>query len=755
MPRSKKTNFDKNLRSLQTDGFYSDFQTEGILHSVLIRSPAPIGKIKSITISDLPKDYFLYTSQDIPGSRQIKINDCDIKIFGYDNVSYTGEPLAILVGPDKKELYKLVENVSIDFQVQSLESALENVIKKEENKKKKSEDINDLSNLVETLNEMPSLDTVIDKTHIDNNEEEVIAKRLVQTGLYKNFSIEEVENQIKTEEDLVSSNTWSYTLNAPTWEETTGAYSYMEDDILHIFAPTKWTKLLMDTISSCLEIPFENIVVHKTQTSSIFSKGIWRSTILAAQVAIAAYLTKKPVILEYSQQEQNDFMCPGVKADFTYKTIFNKEGLIKSNYINIDIDVGSANPFAQEITDRLVIASTNYYTTENLYINAKAIKSKNPPTSINLKSVCSQAFFAAENQIRTLSQMTQLYPSEIRKINTNSTNESFPFQINLSDYENAFLNTVKISDFNRKNVCFNMDVKRRLENSNPFFALPLRGIGIATAYNNSGYYGASSISYNQKIKVTLNTDNKVLIHAIKPSQEVEEIWKKTVSEVLEIKTDNIEIDSLFNINEIPESPDDSFSSIGNINEVLKKCCVDIQKRRFHEPLPLESQKSLTIRKEWDKENFCGNPFGTTSFIALVAEVELDSYTFNEKIKGIWITIDCGEILDKVAAIRKIRLEIQQVLSMLVTERKVPCDNITIEFVDSGNKSGQIGELIQNTLPAAFSSALSQALGIQMTELPCTENQIYQYIKERENKKTEETVTSENEDKEEKGDVEEK
>ncbi|MCQ2586679.1 MAG: molybdopterin-dependent oxidoreductase [Treponema sp.] len=742
MPRNKKSNFDKSVRSLETEGFYSDYQTEDTLHAVLIRSPVSVGKIKKISITDLPDGYSFFTAEDIPGSKTIKINDTEISIFGFDNVSYSGEPLGIITGPDEAVLQELQEKVSIDFYVQSLETALENVIKKQTKKKNTENEKNpDFSNLVETLNEMPSLDTVIDKTHIESNVEEIVAIRIIKTGLYSELSETEADEKLFSEKDTISTNTWSYSLNAPTWMETAGAYSYLENDILHVYAPSRWTSMLMNMISNTLQIPIENIFIHKTNIPSMSSKGLWRSNILAAQIAIAAYLTKKPVKLEFSQHEQNKYICPGVKADFTFTTILSEDGIIKSNKLDINIDIGSSNPFAQEITDRLAIASCNYYTTENLYISAKAHKSKNPPTSINAKSVCSQAFFAIENQIHSLSQNSIFYPSEIRQLNAYTEKKDFPFHINIQESEQVTNNTLKISDFNRKYVCFDMDVKRRIEQkSNPFFALPLRGIGLATAYNNSGYYGSSYFSYNQKVKVTLTTDNKVLINTVTPSAEIQDIWKNTAAEILELDKENIFIDPVYKIDELPDSPEELSSSISNINEIVKKCCTDIQKRRFHEPLPLESQKSLTIKKEWDKETFTGNPFGTTSFAALALEVELDPYTFNATIKGIWVTIDCGEIFDEIAARRKIRLEIQQVISLLVHEGTLSCNNITINFVNSGNKSGQIGELIQNTLPAAFSTALSQALATQMTELPCTESQIYKLIKERENKKVSKTET---------------
>jgi len=115
---------------------------------------------------------------------------------------------------------------------------------------------------------------------------------------------------------------------------------------------------------------------------------------------------------------------------------------------------------------------------------------------------------------------------------------------------------------------------------------------------------------------------------------------------------------------------------------------------------------------------------------MAIEVELDPYTYNEKIKGIWMTVNCGELFDEAAAIKTIKLEIQQELTMLVYGKNIECDNVCIKFVKSENKGSQVGGLVHNTLPAAFSSALSVALATHLNQLPCTEHQLFQLIKDR-------------------------
>ncbi len=749
----KKNNAKNNLRSLEASGFYSDFEKENCLYAALVRSPAPAGKIKSVTAADLPDGYTLYTSKDIPGSKTITANKSNTKIFGYGNVSYRGEPVGIIFGPDEEKVYQLLDTVNINFDVENLESALHNVINNQE-------ETANFKEFVEQINEMPSLDTVIDKSHVEENPNVIVATREVKYGLYESLPLAQADTKLFENADFESTDTWKEKLLTPKWQETEGSFAYTEGEKIHVFAPTRWTGFTQKSVAAALEISEEKVFIHKTKSAGIYPSGLARTTQLAVQVATAAWLSKKPVKLVLSQFEQENYMVPGVTTEITYRTALNKDGHLKALKILIDIDIGSSNPFAQEITDRIAIAAASFYKPENLYINAKAHTSKNPPTSISMQIIESQAFFAIENEIQKISNLSNIFPDELRILNaspalpapeaeekpkakTKTTKKSsntkpplitpFPFDIPTGDVQQVLQTALSQSDFNRKYASFHMEAIDRAEkDSKPFFALPLRGIGVATAFIPSGYYGQTSFSNDTKLEVTLSADEKLVIHTIKPSEVIQEIWKTSAAEILQIPKQNIQINSDFPYDEIPEQPEDSYSSISIINEMVKKCCNDIQKKRFHQPLPINAKRGgpVTSKSKWDKDKFSGSPFYTTSFITTVVEVELDTYTYNEKIKGIWVTVDCGELFDEAAARRTIRLEIQQELTMLVKGKTVPCDAINISFVQTANRSGQVGGLIHNSLPAAFSSALSLALTTQLTEIPCTEDLLFQLIRDR-------------------------
>lgn len=778
MPRAKKS-IVQHKRSLKAEGYYSDCHLEHSLYGLLIRSPASSGFVKSVTINELPEGYFLFTANDIPGEKKITLNKQSISIFGYGNIAYQGEPVGILVGPNKQILEELSTKVSVNFDIESLESALNNVMKSHKRplvqlteepleskntpsnllKNNSSESVQnpELEYFVSQINKLPSLDTVLDKKHIEQNVIKIIAQKEIKTGIFRDYDINstldsqitnensDIENteQAKTkspieelfneEQYFVTEEEWVQDVLAPSWKETSGSFCYVEGKNLHVYAPSKWVSFMMNTISSCLNIPKENIFIHKTKTSGVYEKGFWRTSVLATQVALAAIKTRCPIKLILSQKEQEKFFSPGVKTKVKYKTSFTKKGEIKALFADILVDVGSLNPFAQDIVNRMVLLACNYYKIENVHISAKAILSKNPPTSICFKSIDSQMFFAIENHVQLICSQAKLLPSEFKKLNAQHGKKSlFPILIPNERALFTFDKCTQNSDFNRKYASYSLSAQNRTNNNNNnhFFALPLRGIGVATSFVSSNYHGSSSIFANPKIDITLFPDEKVVIHAVKPSAIIENIWKTKVSDILKIKKENISIDSDYELTEIPTSPEDFYGSITVLNDLITKACNEIQKKRFFNPLPIISRKTMpsSSKKTWNKETFEGNPFDNTSFATVVVEVDLDAYSFNEKIKGIWITADCGEIFDESAAIRTARLEIQQELSMLVKGKTVICDNINIEFLKTKNKSGQIGNLIHTALPAAFSAALSLALNTQLTKLPCTEKLLFSLIK---------------------------
>ena len=285
---------------------------------------------------------------------------------------------------------------------------------------------------------------------------------------------------------------------------------------------------------------------------------------------------------------------------------------------------------------------------------------------------------------------------------------------------------IEMSDFNRKYTTFRIDAKQHRNSEDMFFALPIRGIGIACAFDGSGYFSNDLFSNSQKIAVTLNENETVTIHSLIPSPSISEIWIKTVSTIVKLPPASVKIVPDMELNDAMPLPDNIYNNISIMTQLLKQCCLDIEKKRAKTVLPVTVKKGLTpsMKKLWNKDAFCGIPFHSASFGSVVVEIELNPYTYKEHIKGIWFAINCGQIFSAQAAENTIRLAIQQELSQLVSDETISCDSVHISFIQSAANPGQIGELVHSTVPAAFSSALSQALGSRIRKLPCTAETIY-------------------------------
>jgi CO/xanthine dehydrogenase Mo-binding subunit len=740
MPDIKKTALQKHKKNNKPSGsreFYSDCSRENMLYAALVRSPAASGTITKISVPELPDGYFLFTAHDIPGKNAIVTAETETPVFCGEEVKYLGEPLGIVAGPDEKKVYALISEIEIVFDQSTLESALQTVAEGYTGpdipfpKTKNSNEINQIERAMNinpnpVIQEQTTAADIPVPTH-PLFERQLIAERTIKSGIFagtdKKKEPADKEN-IFTSADFDIAGTWEEKNTQAYWLETNGAFCFMDDGILNVYTPTQWPVYLQKSLASVLGIKEGSILIKKTNSSPQNTNGIWRNTTLTAETAVAAFLTGKPVRLVLSREEQKNFMAPGVSAIIHHRSAVTKEGHITAMDITIDIDVGAWNPFASEILDRLVIASCNIYNPESVFITAKAYASQNPPSSMYTHLLDSQSFFAIESLMQQIADTLHLLPTEIRLKNicTDNRTSSMPFLFKTGNTAEIFNTLLSISDFNRKYTAFNLDSLHRKESGTELLSIPLRGIGFASAFDGSGYLSTDLFSSNQKMEITLETDDIVSIHALTPSDSIADIWITTAASILSVSKSNIRITPEFTETNVPPLPENIYNNVSIMTQLLKHCCLDLKKKRDkNTPRPITSRRGIaaSMKKQWNKKEFSGYPFHTTSFGSSVVEVEIDPYTFIGRIKGIWSLIDCGEILSEHAAETTIRLAIQKELSDLVIDEIIPCDAMSISFVHSSANPGQIGDIIHSTVPAAFRAALSQALSRQLKQIPCS------------------------------------
>ena len=652
--------------------YYSDLSAPGMIYAKIVRSMTGKGKIKAITCGSLPEGYFFYTARDFGEQNYVETLDVQTEIFADKEIFYKGQAYGILAGPDFRELEELEKNITIEFF-------------KEPAAKNKEKDY-------------------------------PYAQRFIRNG--KAQKPEEF-SKLFSKKNFDVKGVWTSVLNAPSCNETNGAFCIFDKDILTISTPTQWPKHLQENVKRVFGLKTSEVVIRKTISSGPHTNTIWINTVNAIQASLVAIKTRKPVLLVLSRQEHYAFLTK--KSPISIKirsSIRKKDAIIEATQILIELDSGYHNPFAAEILDRLVIAANNIYSVRNLEIIAKAYESNNAPVSFNIECIDSQAFFAIENQMQKICHVTGFLPDEIRMKNF-ERKFSMPFNFSNEKVREGFAAIVRQTDLNRKFISYrleSLDRKVDFENIENF---PLRGIGLACGFNGIGYYGSNIFASNQKMEATLESDGTLVIHAPAPSSWTLEVWKNTAAQILELDPKQIKLDSNFDIHDELSVPENVYSNISVMTYLLKKCCLDIQSKRFKKPLPISSVKGFTApqKRVWNKEKFSGVPFFTSSFGTLIMDLELNPYTYKIYIKKINAIISAGKIGIPKVAENSVKLSIEHALSEIVEDEALKCDKISVLFVQSENDPKQIDGLISRILPAAFSSALSQAIGHEINTIP--------------------------------------
>ena len=657
--------------------FFSDFRLNNMVYGVLIRSPLPRGKIRSISHPQLPEEYFLYTAKDIPGEKKLSLLGTEVPILAEDEVSYQGEPLAILVGPDKLKVRQLAKEVIIRFH---------------------------------RLEEGPGLSEALENQNI-----------IVQ----RTISGENDAELVFAEADIQVEGSYASNCYTPHSGESAGGLALYQDNRLILYAPVQWFSQVRRSIAAGLGISPEQVEIRKTLVAGGNNRSQWYFAILSAQLAVAAYLCGKPVKMMFSREEQGLYFERPTPVVVSYRSAVSPEGKILAMIISIVLDTGIYNPFIQELMNRMIVAAVGVYNPSVYKIEAYAIKSQTPPTALTLQRMDSQIFFALESHLSEIAAKVGKMPHEVRLLN-HERQPIKPFSFNFTYLEKVLKTVVEKSSFQRKYWSYNLARKDSCEKklSSP---VPIRGIGIACGFEGSGFLGSSRYIQDLTMELTLERDGTVVIHSYPPSSWVQSLWIKIVSKELDVEEKNIIINGNFAVDSEPLYPAGFFGNVGLMTQLLRKACTAIQKKRFQQPLPIHVSRGLTSaqKKQWNPDTFSGSPFFSTATGAAVVEVELDTFTYRTIIRGIWVAVEGGEILSPERAVATIKTAIRESIREFVAGEEIEVQDIFVELLPGSREPKQLGTLIYSLLPAAISSAISQACNKAVSTIPLQTNYVHQ------------------------------
>jgi CO/xanthine dehydrogenase Mo-binding subunit len=722
---------------MEENCFVSDIILPRMLYAITVRSTVAKGRLISIDCPDLPDGYTLVSAKDIPGKNSL--DDSNMPILASGELSYIGEPIALLLGPDMNVLEKMARNCVI-------------IVEEGE----------------------PVFNTGEASPHM--------------LALKREFSTGDVDTAFSGAVSVIS-NYYVTGIQEHWYAETCGAVSWPEQQgKITVRTATQWPSHVMRSVCGVLDVPASKVQVAPTITGLHMDGKLWYPSLVSCQAALGAWITKQPVRLVLTREEDFSFSPKRYGTEINIAAAINEKGEISGLDINAVVNIGAYMVNADEALDHVYLGSAGGYKIKNIRFKGSAIRTNIPPQGPFAGFGLAQGFFALESHISFIADSLEQDPAQWRKqnlyaggntggnIQSGSSNKKSLIKGALLVGNQLIDNVLKISDYRRKWAAYELLKSIRksppqaaqeqgLLHKTPYSHLGnwmertegLRGIGIALGYQGNGLLNANADICQCSVELILNKEGTLEIKTGSVSSDSDHgsVWAGLASKMLEIDRKKVWVS--YSGEAAASGPSTTSRNFAVLTILIEQACEAIRKRRAKVPLPIRVRKiSRPQKKPVLEERLSSDAIGgkgsldSGGFIqpgwaSSVVEVEFDPIGYMPRIRGIWMCVDGGKIFSEDKARKNLKTSIIQALGWAYMEQisyvsgMIPNDQfenfdipghseippIVIEFINGNSDEPKgIGDLPFSCIPAAFVQAVSQAAGCHFRTIPLKAQDIF-------------------------------
>ncbi len=683
----------------------ADIRVEGMSSVVVVRSEKAHARIIRVHPPELPPDVRLLDGSTLPARATLRLYGDSVPILARETVRYVGEPIALLVGPDREQLLALREQINVVYEDYEPTFSL---------------DTADASAVAATIE------------RVSGNPDEAFEhatrtlERDCSTGIQEHF-----------------------------YPEAHSAYAnFRRDGRIEVTCTTQWPYHVRRTVAETAGVAAARVKVYAVEPGPALDGKLWYPSLVAAHAAIASRQSGRPCLLRLDRSEDLLVTPKRATTRIRQRAALDAEGNAKAVDIDIRYDAGAYPVLTDETLRRMMIASVGAYRVAAAHVRVSALRTNTVPTG-PMTGIEAPAWFAAEELAAGLIRETQSDPVEWKRRHIITQEASNHINEQLSGRSPVLRlmdEAAQASDFNRKFSAFELQRKNR---TTALGAVEVaRGVGMAIGSQGMGFSGRTEELVAGNVQLQLDDEEVVWLYtSSRPvSAGLQSYWKQLISERLGIEPDNVRLASC-DTDTVPDSGPTVFSrAVSAHTRLIEQACNAIVSRRAVQRPPITVRRSYRRpkRQKWDHETQSGTPYPGRSWAAAVVEVEVDPMTFEAIVRGVWIAIDAGRILDPASARQTVLSTINHALGW-AARRQVPTIHMSrpvetgvgfdppfryepplyVGFADDHHTERTpalgIGELPWFCVPAAYAHALAQATGIDSISLPAGPSPVYEAL----------------------------
>ena len=575
-----------------TSIYVDDYANTGVLTGRFLRSKTARARIVSVTVPELPPGYFYVDKDDVPGVNKVHIVMDDTPVFAQDTVEYIGEPIAMVVGPDVRQVEAILAGIRVEYE--ELEPVLD----------------------------LRRADTVFFDYEYGRGD------------LEKAFA----------EADQVFTEEFSTGYQDQTYLETQGMMAEPEPDgRMFVHGSLQCVYYVHTALMQALGCGPEDVHVLQDVTGGGFGGKEDFPSILGCQVAVAAKKAGAPVRCVFSRREDLEFTPKRHPSLCTYRAAV-KDGRVTAMDIEVLFNAGAYTTLSAVVLQRGVICASGVYNIEHLHVHGKALKTNTVPSGAYRGFGAPQTFFAVEmfmdHIAKDLGEDSLEFKEKhlVKQGDKTSTSGIYHFPVPLPD----MIEEVNAAcDFRRKHKEYALPQTGRFR----------RGIGMSLYFHGAGFTGSGERDIIKAVcRLAKHADGTVEILAANGEigQGLRTTFPKIVAKELGLPLEKVCFEHP-DTARVPDSgPTVASRSLMIVGELLRRCAVRLREAWIdgEEQMVEEHFKEPDFMIPFYLDKFQGDAYPTYAWGVNAIEVEVDTYTGLTKILGAYGSFDVGTPMDE-------------------------------------------------------------------------------------------------------------
>ncbi|MCY6369221.1 xanthine dehydrogenase family protein molybdopterin-binding subunit [Clostridium ganghwense] len=593
--------FDTADKIAGTAKYVADFKFDDMLYAMTLRSTEARAKIISREYPELPEGYFIVDKDDVPRENIVHVVIDDQPCFADEVVNYIGEPILLVVGPDKGKILEIMSQIKIEYE---------------------------------------KMDAILNIEDGINPKEPIFEeKNCFADYKYSKGSLEE----IKDKSEYVVEGEYETGYQEHIYLEPQGAIGLYKNGKMTVYSTMQCPYFVKGAVQKCLGFEEDKVQIIQTVTGGGFGGKEDFPSLLGCHVACAALKAKKPVQLVLDRNEDVAVTPKRHPSKIKIKSYIDKNHKILGMDVDIKVDCGPYAGLSNIVLQRTMFAAIGVYNVENVFVKGKSIATNNVMCGGFRGFGAPQAFVGLELHMEHIAKKLGIDSLElkiknmVKKGDKSSTGGIFRENILLPQIIDRIK---KMSSYDEKQKQFEQERKEG----------KLKGIGMSIFFHGGGFTGSGERDHiKAKVKLVKNLDAtvEILIANVEMGQGVLTSMRKIVAHALEIPVERI-------IHENPDTdrvPDSGPTVASRTTMVIGKLLYDAAlqlKERWNENDRVEvmTQYKHPEGFEWDDDNFVGDAYNSYSWGANVVEIEIDPITYEATMGNVYAVFDIGNPIDE-------------------------------------------------------------------------------------------------------------